>query len=113
MSKINSVEDDLVLNDELNPKTSTEKTLSDIKIQSKLSIQFEVLKKKRWKILSCCLGLHCVVFIVILCILATQYYDLKKKLRFATKRACRDICKSTMSINYQHYILIYNLYIDR
>ena len=111
MSKINSVEDDLVFNNELIPKIQTEKSLSDIKVQSKLSIQFEVLKKKRWKILSCCLGLHCVVFIVILCILATQYYDLKKKLRFATKRACRDICKSTMSINYQHYILIY--YIDR
>ena len=111
MSKINSVEDDLVLNDELNPKTSTEKTLSDIKIQSKLSIQFEVLKKKRWKILSCCLGLHCVVLIVILCILATQYYETKKKLQFATKRSCRDICKSTTSINYRHYISIY--YIDR
>ena len=52
MSKINSVEDDLVLNDELNPKISTEKSLSDTKIQSKLSIQFEVLKKKRWKIYS-------------------------------------------------------------
>ena len=104
MSKITSVEDDLVFNNELIPKIQTEKDLSDINVQSRLSIRFEVLKKKRWKILSCCLGLHCVVFIVILCILATQYYDIKKKLRFATKRACRDICKSTMAIDHHHYL---------
>ena len=104
MSKITSVEDDLVFNNELIPKIQIEKDLSDINVQSRLSIRFEVLKKKRWKILSCCLGLHCVVFIVILCILATQYYDIKKKLRFASKRACRDICKSTMAIDHHHYL---------
>ena len=94
MSKIISVEDDLVSNEELNPKTRTERIeVREINSKVYFSIDFTKLWNKRWKILSCCLCIHIVIILIVVCVLATNYVDVKRKLRTATRRVCKDVCK--------------------
>ena len=90
MSKVGNVEDDLVSNDELNP---------ELKIEAggqmpKCKIELKELWKKRWKLLSCFLGVLCIIFLVLLFFFATQYEVVMSKLKATSgKRKCKDICK--------------------
>ena len=102
MSKTNTeVEDDLVSNDELNPRVQIEKTEAAPTINKpKFNINLKKVWDKRWKILSCCLGVHCIVFLIAVCILASQYVDVKRKLRFVSRRICKDVGMLTMVLVY-------------
>ena len=94
MSKIISVEDDLVSNDELNPEVQIEKTeIEKTIVRPKVSIDTKKLWNKRWKLVSCCLGIQCVIFIIVVCVLATEYDNIKRKLKIVSKRTCKDTCK--------------------
>ena len=111
MSKIMSVEDDLVSNDELNPKLKAEKIESyEKKSKVYFSIDFTNLWNKRWKLLSCCLCIHIVIILIVVCVLATNYVDVKRKLRTATRRACKDVCKYTKYKFEKNYENLYEKY---
>jgi hypothetical protein len=100
MSKIISVEDDLVSNDELNPEVQIEKTeIEKTIVRPKFNIDTKKLWIKRWKLLSCCLGIQCVIFVIVVCILATQYANVKRKLKLVSKRTCKDTCKLELRFN--------------
>ena len=103
MSKIISVEDDLVSNEELNPKIQTDRIeVREINSKVYFSIDFTKLWNKRWKLLSCCLCIHIVIILIVVCVLATNYVDLKRKLRteILTRRMCKDVCKYLIIHNY-------------
>ena len=89
MSKISNKEDDLVLHDALN----LEVKIKEAGGMSKFNIELKELWKKRWKLLSCFLSVLCVIFLVIVCYLATQYDVVVSKLRATSRRKCKDICK--------------------
>ena len=108
MSKIISVEDDLVSNEELNPKIQTERIeVHEINSKVYFSIDFTKLWNKRWKILSCCLCIHIVIILIVVCVLATNYVDVKRKLKTATRRVCKDVCKyiNIHDLEVQNYTL--------
>ena len=95
MSKIISVEDDLVSNDELNPEAQIEKNEVETTIvRPQFSVDIKKHWNKRWKFVSCCLGVQCVIFLIVICVLATQYVNVKRKIRIMSKRTCKDSCKS-------------------
>ena len=87
MSKIISVEDDLVSNDELNPEAQIEKNEVETTIvRPQFSVDIKKHWNKRWKFVSCCLGVQCVIFLIVICVLATQYVNVKRKIRIMSKR---------------------------